>query len=84
MKLSKRLQWILEAELNSGNFIAGTHENQFTKAKYLVILRKPWHSHYELPEGVSCFTNRDSHYPMGKAYKDELEEHILLAPEGLH
>jgi len=84
VKLSQRLQQILNEEILAGNSIESEYENAFQKTKLLVILRHPFHRDYRpvTPE-ITFFACKDTHYPVGDGYYDEVEKHSLEAPFGL-
>jgi hypothetical protein len=80
MLLSPKLAQMLGHELTASNSVDGEYKNQFANCKNLVILKKPFQVRHSPPVGVEEFINRDSHYPLGRGYKDNDFEEILLAP----
>ena len=80
MTLSGSLNTILDAELCSGNSIDGEYINEFGNCRILIVLRKPFQIEHTTPAQVEEFTNNDSHYPVGRGYRDNLYSEILMAP----
>jgi hypothetical protein len=79
--LGTPLDQILNAELSAGNEVEGAYFDQFAQCKHLVVLKRPFREAYgSLPETIEVFENRDSHYPVGKGYRDIERLEILLAP----
>lgn len=80
MALSGPLSGMLRQELSLGNVVEGEYENEFANCRILVILRHPFKAVHLAPDNVEEFTNRDSHFPVGVGYKDNVNAEILIAP----
>lgn len=78
--LSSKLDQLLRHELSAGNSVSGEYVNQFADCKILVILSKPFLAKHSAIAELEEFENRDSHYPVGRGYKDGKHQEILLAP----
>lgn len=80
MLLSTELDQILRSELAAGNSVSGEYVSQFANCKTLVILNKPFQVDHSATPEIEEFVNRDTHYPVGRGYKDTRQQEIILAP----
>jgi hypothetical protein len=80
MFVSPTLAKMLSDEALAGNAISGEYKNEFQSCKTLIVLRDPFRVAHAPPAGIDAFVNRDSHYPVGRGYKDLDRQEILLAP----
>jgi len=77
--IGAKLEAIRDAELSRGNSVTERLIG-FSKCRVIVVLKQPFHTEYPTGNGVHRFESRDTHYPMGVGYKDDLASAAVLAP----
>ena len=78
--LTPVLRSIVDNEISAGNLVEGEYENEFANCQLLVVLKDPFKRLHEVPDSIEKFLNEDSHYPLGRGFKDGAKSQIVMAP----